>query len=306
MHHTTPPALVTTSCILSVLIVTYKSRDEIEACLASIPRRLQGRAVEVIVVENASGDGIGELIRGKYPWVTYMEPEGNLGFGKANNLAYEVASGEFILFLNPDTISSEACYLHCIQRLQGDRGIGVISPRLVMLDGEMDLACRRSIPTVWDGFCRAVGLASRFPKVPLFAGYNLTYLPDDGTYDVGSVNGAFMMCPRRALLRVGVFDEQFFMYGDDLDLNYRLRKAGYRVVYDGRESMIHIKGASSSKEPDKMAAAVFSATRQFYLKHFNPHGSWLVGLKYAMLFGAWQVLAKWKARVAGHRRARPL
>jgi len=292
--------------LLSILIVTYRSRDEIRACLDSLPRSLQGRAVEVIVVENASGDGIGELIRTEYPWVVYLEPGMNLGFGKANNLAYEQARGEFILFLNPDTISNEAAYLHCLQRLQAEPDIGVISPKLVMLDGEMDLACRRSIPTVWDGFCRALGLAARFPRVALFAGYNLTHLPDNGTYEVGSVNGAFMLCPRRALLRVGVFDEQFFMYGDDLDLNYRFRKAGYRVVYDGRVQLIHIKGASSSKEADKMARAVFSATRQFYLKHFNPHGSRLVNLKYALLFGAWAKLASLKARLKGYRRARPL
>lgn len=292
--------------LLSVLIVTYKSREEIRACLDSIPQRLQGRRVEVIVVENASGDGIGELVRRDYPWVDFLEPGENLGFGKANNLAYERARGEFVLFLNPDTISNEKAYEHCVRRLQAEPEIGVISPKLVMLDGEMDLACRRSIPTVWDGFCRALGLAARFPKVALFSGYNLTHLPEDGSYEVGSVNGAFMLCPRKALLRVGVFDEQFFMYGDDLDLNYRIRKAGYRVVYDGRVQMIHIKGASSSKEPEKMAKAVFSATKQFYLKHFNPHGSRLVQWKYDLMFGAWSALASLKARLRGYRRARPL
>jgi N-acetylglucosaminyl-diphospho-decaprenol L-rhamnosyltransferase len=294
------------SVILSVLIVTYKSRDEIRACLGSIPRQVLGRPVEVIVVENASDDGIGKLVQEEFPWVVYLEPGQNLGFGKANNLAYELACGEFVLFLNPDTISNDAAYRHCIERLQSEPRIGIISPKLVMLDGEMDLACRRSIPTVWDGFCRALGLAAMFPKSRWFAGYNLTYLPDNGTYDVGSVNGAFMMCPRRALQRVGVFDEQFFMYGDDLDLNFRFKQAGYRVVYDGRTQIIHIKGASSSKEADKMAKAVFHATKQFYLKHFNPHGSWLVTLKYAALFGAWEALASLKASLKGYRRARPL
>lgn len=292
--------------ILSVLIVTYKSRDEITACLGSIPRTLQGRPVEVIVVENASDDGIGELVRRDFPWVKYLEPGENLGFGKANNLAYEHARGEYVLFLNPDTISNEAAYRHCLERLQADPTIGVISPKLVMADGEMDLASRRSIPTVWDGFCRALGLAARFPKSRLFAGYNLTYLPADGTYDVGSVNGAFMLCPRRALLRFGVFDEQFFMYGDDLDFCYRAAKAGYRVVYDGRVQMIHLKGMSSSKEAEKMAKAVFSATKQFYLKHFNPHGSALVRAKYGLMFWAWETLAGLKARLKGYRKARPL
>lgn len=297
---------LTTDPILSVLIVTYKSCDEIKACLESIPHTLQGRPVEVLVIENASGDGIGEAVKHDFPWVIYLEPGQNLGFGKANNLAYEHARGEFILFLNPDTISNDAAFSHCLQRLQREPTIGMISPRLVMLNGEMDLACRRSIPTTWDGFCRALGLASKFPKARLFAGYNLTYLPDDGTYEVGSVNGAFMMCPRRVLLRVGVFDEQFFMYGDDLDLCYRIHQAGYRVVYDGRVQMIHIKGASSSKESDKMAKAVFSSTKQFYLKHFNPQHSWLVNLRYALLFGAWERFAALKACIKGNGRARPL
>jgi hypothetical protein len=134
----------------------------------------------------------------------------------------------------------------------------------------------------------------------------LTYLPDNESYEVGSVNGAFMMCPRSALLRFGVFDEQFFMYGDDLDLCYRCKKAGYKVIYDGRVKMIHLKGMSSAKASDKMSRAVFSATRQFYLKHFNPHNSVFIKWKYDVLFGAWQLLALVKARVTGYKKARPL
>lgn len=292
--------------ILSVLIVTYKSRDEIVDCLSTIPRTLQGRPVEVIVVENHSGDGIGELVQGQFPWVRYYDAGANLGFGKANNIAYEYASGDYILYLNPDTISNEPSYVHCLERLQADPTIGIISPQLVMANGEMDLASRRSIPTIWDGFCRALGLANRFSQTKLFAGYNLTYLPDKGTYEVGSVNGAFMMCPRKALLRFGVFDEQFFMYGDDLDFCYRAHKAGYKVIYDGRVNLIHLKGMSSSKESEKMGKAIFSATKQFYLKHFNPHNSFFVRLKYDLMFSAWQTLATLKAKLKGHKKARPL
>jgi GT2 family glycosyltransferase len=292
--------------ILSILIVTYKSRDEIGQCLRSSPRELEGRPVEVIVVENASGDGIGKIMREEFPWVHYLESDTNLGFGPASNLAYEQARGEYVLFLNPDTISNEATYLHCLARLKEDSSIGIISPKLIMKNGEMDLASRRSIPTVWDGLCRAMGLAARFPNSRLFAGYNLTYLPDDGTYEVGSVNGAFMMCPRSALLRFGVFDEQFFMYGDDLDLCYRCQKAGYKVVYDGRVKMIHLKGVSSAKDSEKMSVAVFLGTKQFYLKHFNPHHALFVRWKYDVLFGAWQLLSLLKARLSGYKGARPL
>lgn len=292
--------------ILSILIVTYKSCDEIGECLRSLPRELKGERVEVIVVDNASGDGVGNILLEQFPWVTYMESAKNLGFGRASNLAYEHSQGHYVLFLNPDTISNEAAYLHCLTRLEDDGSIGIISPKLIMQNGEMDLASRRSIPTVWDGFCRAIGLATRFPKSQLFAGYNLTFLPDEGTYEVGSVNGAFMMCPRSALLRFGVFDEQFFMYGDDLDLCYRCKKAGFKVVYDGRVRLIHLKGASSSKVSEKMSSAVFSATKQFYFKHFNPHNSPFVKWKYDLLFKAWQMLASAKARIFGYKKARPL
>jgi hypothetical protein len=292
--------------ILSVLIVTYKSCDEIRSCLQSISRTLEAKPVEVVVVDNASGDFIGKIVREEFPWVSYFEAGSNLGFGKANNIAYEYAQGDYVLFLNPDTISNEEVYLHCLTRLQEDQTIGIISPKLVMANGEMDLASRRSIPTVWDGFCRAIGLAAKFPKSMLFAGYNLTHLPDDETYEVGSVNGAFILCPRQALLRFGVFDEQFFMYGDDLDLCYRCQKAGYKVIYDGRVEIIHLKGMSSSKESESMAPKVFSSTKQFYFKHFNPHNSRLVKWKYDLFFGAWQLLAKFKAKLKGYKRARPL
>jgi hypothetical protein len=286
--------------VLSVLIVTYKSRDEIGQCLRSLPRELKGQPVD------ASGDGIGKIIREEFPWVHYLEADTNLGFGKASNLAYEHAQGDYVLFLNPDTISNEESFLHCLERLKKNPFIGIVSPKLIMNNGEMDLASRRSIPTVWDGFCRAIGLAAKFPNSRFFAGYNLTYLSDNDTYEVGSVNGAFMMCPRSALLRFGVFDEQFFMYGDDLDLCYRCQKAGYKVVYDGRVKVIHLKGMSSTKDSENMSRAVFSATKQFYLKHFNPHNSIFVKWKYDLLFNAWRLLALLKARVTGYKKARPL
>ena len=170
----------------------------------------------------------------------------------------------------------------------------------------MDLACRRKIPTLWDGFCRASGLAGWFPGSRLFAGYNLTYLDPDGTYDVGAINGAFMMGRREAFEKVGLFDEDFFMYGDDLDLCYRFTPAGYRVVYDGRVSITHLKGTSVAKDYDRMSKAIFDANKAFFLKHFNPRGSRLIRLKYDLAFGAWKLVARLRARLTGHRRVKPL
>jgi len=296
--------------LLSIIIVAYQSREEIGACLDSLPRTLHGRVVEVTVVDNSPGDGTGDIVRARFSHVAYLEPGSNVGFGRANNLGYGRSRGDFVLFLNPDTISNPAALAHCVARLQADDRIGLISPRLVLADGTMDLACRRSIPTLWDGFCRASGLAAAFPSRARFAGYNLTHLPVDGTYEVGAINGAFMLAPRRALESVApdgkVFDEAFFMYGDDLDLCIRMARAGWKIVYDGRVSLTHLKGLSVAKNYDAMARAIFDANRAVYLKHFNPRGSRLVRWKYALAFGSWKTVARLRAGLRGHRRVRPL
>jgi len=305
-----PCALASERPQLSVIIIAYKSRDEIGPCLASIPQRLgvdggEGD-VEVLVVDNSPGDGAGEIVRSDFLWVRYLAAPGNLGFGRANNLGFAQSSGEQVLFLNPDTVSNAAALEHCVRRLQTEPGIGLISPKLVLADGSMDPACRRSIPTLWDGFCRASGLAAAFPHAKLFAGYNLTHLPVDGTYDVGAINGAFMMARREVLERVGLFDEAFFMYGDDLDLCIRVARAGYRIVYDGRVAITHLKGVSVGKDYERMARAIFDANRDVYLKHFNPRGSRFVALKYRLAFGAWKTLSLVRARLRGYRHVKPV
>ena len=292
--------------LLSIIIVAYQSRDEIGPCLAALPRVLLARPVEVIVVNNSPGDGTTELVRRDFPWVRYFMPGGNLGYGRANNLGYRQSYGEYALFLNPDTIGEAGALEHCLRRLQTEPDIGLISPKLVQADGSMDLACRRSIPTLWDGFCRATGLVAAFPRTVWFAGYNLTHLSENGTYDVGAINGAFMMTRREVLDRIGLFDETFFMYGDDLDLCIRVARAGYRIVYDGRVQIIHLKGMSVARDYERMARVIFDANRDVYLKHFNPRGSKLVRWKYQLAFGAWKTIALLKARLRGHRRVQPL
>ena len=292
--------------VLSIIIVAYRSRNEIGPCLASLPGTLGGRGVEVVVVDNSPGDGTGELVWRDFPHVCYLAPGGNLGFGRANNLGYRHTSGECILFLNPDTVCNLAALAQGVARMRAEPALGLFSPRLVLADGTMDLACRRSIPTLWDGFCRASGLAAAFPRTARFAGYNLTHRPADGTYEVGAINGAFMLARREVLERVGLFDEAFFMYGDDLDLCIRVARAGYQIVYDGRVQITHLKGVSVAKDYDRMARAIFDANRDVYLKHFNPHGSRLVRWKYRAAFGLWKAVALLRAQRSDHRRVRPV
>jgi N-acetylglucosaminyl-diphospho-decaprenol L-rhamnosyltransferase len=297
--------------LLSIIIVAYQSRAEIGPCLASLPRALNGRPVETVVVDNSSNaDGTGDRVRQDFPWVNYVDPAANIGFGRANNLGFARTAGEYVLFLNPDTVVNEPALAHCLARLAADPGIGLISPQLVQADGAMDLACRRSIPGVWDGFCRASGLATRFPQRALFAGYNLTHLPATGTYEVGAINGAFMLGRRSLLATVAepsapaVFDERFFMYGDDLDLCIRVARAGHRIVYDGAVRVTHLKGVSVAKDFDRMAGAIFTANRDVYLKHFGA-SAWS-RLKWRTLFGLWRWVASLRAKARGHRAVRPV
>ena len=320
---------MSTAPLLSVIIVAWRSREEILPCVRSIPSTLGGGAVEIVVVDNSlNADGTVDLLVRETPHVRCIVPAENLGFGRGNNLGFCETSGECALFLNPDTVCNAATLEHCLARVRSEPEIGMISPKLVLADGSMDLACRRSIPTAWDGFCRASGLAARFPRQKLFSGYNLTYLPEDGTYDVGAINGAFMLGRREVFERVAepemaiseavrtqgptlqrfsgaVFDERFFMYGDDLDLCLRVTRAGYRIVYDGRVAITHLKGQSVAKDYARMSAAIFDANRDVYLKHFNPRGSRLVTWKYRVAFGLWKRVAQLRAALAGHRQVRP-
>lgn len=296
--------------------MAYRSREEIGDCLRSLPQSLFGRAVEVWVVDNScDADGTGRVVGEACSHVHYLNPELNLGFGRANNLGYARTTGECVLFLNPDTVSNEAALAHCVRRVLAEPDIGVTSPKLVMADGAMDLACRRSIPTLLDGFCRASGLAARFSDRAWAAGYNLTHLPESGSYDVGAVNGAFMLGRRVVFDAVAtrgedgcaqVFDERFFMYGDDLDLCIRVARAGWRVVYDGGQRITHLKGLSVAKNHEVMSAAIFDANREVYLKHFNPRGSAWVRWKWTLAFGAWKRVSRWRARWRGYRQVRPL
>lgn len=305
----------TNAPVLAVVIVAYRSRDEIGACLDSLPREIGGRAVEIVVVDNSlDADGTGAVVRAR-AGVEYVVPPENLGFGKANNLGYARTSGECVLFLNPDTVSNAAALEHCVARVRAEAGLGLISPKLTMADGGMDLACRRSIPTLWDGFCRASGLAARFSHAAWAAGYNLTHLDVGGSYEVGAINGAFMLGRREVFEAVAergvdgraqVFDERFFMYGDDLDLCIRVARAGWRVVYDGRVAITHLKGLSVAKSYQAMSAAIFDANRDVYLKHFNPRGSRWVEWKWRAAFGAWKAVSRAKARLRGYRQVKPL
>jgi O-antigen biosynthesis protein len=210
---------------LSIIIVNYNVKVFLQNLLDSINKASANLQTEIIIVDNASDDGSVEFLREKYPSVKLIINKTNLGFGKANNLALREAKGKFILLLNPDTIVAEDTFIKMIEFFNQTPEAGLAGCKILNPDGTLQLPCRRSFPGPWTSFTKVTGLSSLFPKSRIFARYNLTYLDENETYEVDAISGSFMMMKKEVYDKVGGFDEQFFMYGEDLDLCYRIQKA---------------------------------------------------------------------------------
>ncbi len=228
----------------------------------------------MIIVDNASDDGSVELIRNKYPSVNLIINKENLGFGKANNQALKIAKGKYILLINPDAIVSEDTFDLMINFFENNQDAGLAGCKILNPDGSLQLACRRSFPGPWTSFCKVTGLSNLFPNSRIFARYNLTYLNENQTYEVDAISGSFMMMKREVYDKVNGFDEEFFMYGEDLDLCYRIQQAGYKVFYVHNAQIIHYKGESTKRSNLDETKVFYDAMYLFVKKHFS--GSFLV------------------------------
>lgn len=272
---------------LSVVIVVYNVRDLLAACLASLYASRGPLAVEVCVVDNASQDGSAALVRARFPEVALIACDANRGYARANNLALERASGRHILLLNPDTVLPPDGLRTLVRLLDEDPTLGAVGPKLVRPDGSLDLACRRSFPTPEVALYRMLGLSRRFPRSRRFARYNLTYLDPDEPADVDAVVGACMAIRGTALRQVGLLDERFFMYGEDLDLAFRLKQHGWRVRYEPSVVVLHHKGASSRQASLRARRAFFAAMLLFHRKHYWRQHSPLVNALVVAGIGLW-------------------
>ncbi len=252
---------------VSIIIVSYKTRALLMDCLSKVFGSQGDLDLEVFVVDNASHDGTVEAVRREFPQCTVIVSGLNEGFSRANNRGIRSSTGEYILLLNPDTLVSENVLSKMVDFMEKHTDVGMVSCKLVTGDGPLDLACRRSFPNLWDGFCRASGLSFAFPHNRMFSGYNLTYLDDNDTYEVDAVNGAFMFTRRKAVEEVGLLDEDFFMYGEDLDWCFRFKKAKWKIMYYPAATTVHIKGSSSNKRSSRMIREMFRSTALFYRKH---------------------------------------
>jgi O-antigen biosynthesis protein len=233
---------------ISIVIVNYNVRDHVDACLASIYKSNNDKyKIEIFIVDNNSIDGSSAFIRNKYPSVNYIDNDNNFGFSRANNIALKKAQGKYILILNPDTILEEETFDKLINFCKEHKDVGAISSKLIQANGKLDLACKRSFPSLSVALPRILGLSKLFPTSKKFGRYNLTYLDENKTYEVDAICGAFMFIPKYVLDKVGLFDEDYFMYGEDLDLCFRIKKNGYKIFYYPEVKTVHLKGESTKK-----------------------------------------------------------
>ncbi len=257
---------------VSVVIVNYNVRYFLEQCLHSVARAGRGLCTEVIVVDNASADDSLEMLA-KYPEVRVIANDANVGFAKANNQAIRIARGRFVLLLNPDTLVHENTFAHCLALADGDPTIGVIGVRMIDGQGTYLPESKRGLPTPWVSFTKMSGLSKLAPRSSRYNGYYLGHLPDDELADVDVLPGAFMWLRPAALDAVGGgLDEDYFMYGEDIDLSYLIAKAGYRVVFDPGTEIIHYKGESTRKRSWHYVKAFYRAMAIFSRKHLSRSG----------------------------------
>jgi N-acetylglucosaminyl-diphospho-decaprenol L-rhamnosyltransferase len=269
---------------LGIVIVNYNTRDLLRDCLNSLRRAAREGVTDfaVIVVDNASGDGSVDMVRDEFSEVKLIASPVNGGYAYANNLGLQEfgfsdqgTTGEeeradlprYALLLNPDTVLPPDSLDEMVAFMDDRPEAGAAGPKLVRQDGSLDLACRRSFPSPEVSLYRLAGLSKLFPGNPRFGRYNLTYLAPDQVTEVDSVVGAFMMVRREAIVQVGLLDETFFMYGEDLDWAFRLKARGWKVYYNPAVTVLHIKRAAS-RHSARARREFYRAMDIFYHKHY--------------------------------------
>jgi N-acetylglucosaminyl-diphospho-decaprenol L-rhamnosyltransferase len=294
---------------IGIVIVNYNTRELLKRCLESVLSSERSHGVpslRVVVVDNDSSDGSAEMVATTFPEVALIHNRTNVGYPAANNqglvslgFAGEHPSGapRYALLLNPDTEVPLDALGRVVAFADADAEIGVLGPKLVRPDGSLDLACRRSFPTPELSAYRMLGLSRLFPHSRRFGRYNLTYLDADVTAEVDSVVGAFMLVRREALDQVGLLDEAFFMYGEDLDWAFRIKAAGWKVVYYPGVTVLHVKRASSRQSP-RAQVEFWRSMEIFYRKHYAAETPWLIHVAVLGAIKSQMSFVRWRNRHA--------
>ncbi len=254
---------------LSVIIVNYNVRYFLEQVLLSVRRASEGLRVEVIVVDNASSDDSNEMVKRQFPEVYLIENQLNVGFSKANNQGIVASKGKYVLLLNPDTVLAEDTLHKCLTFMELHPSVGGMGIRMIDGSGRFLPESKRGFPSPWVAFCKAFGLAALFPKSQRFNTYTLGHLSEIVTNEADVLAGAFMLMPRTVLDKIGLLDETFFMYGEDIDLSYRIVKEGFKNIYFADSTIIHYKGESTKKGSLNYVKIFYNAMIIFAKKHFK-------------------------------------
>ncbi len=254
---------------LSVVIVNYNVEHFLEQCLLSVRKAMQSVDGEVFVVDNNSIDGSVKMVKNKFPEVKLLANNNNLGFSKANNQAIKLATGEYVLLLNPDTVVEDDTFSKVIEFMDSHPDAGGLGVKMVDGSGKFLPESKRGLPTPEAAFYKMFGISKVFPKSKRFSKYHLGYLSPDEIHEVDILAGAFMLMRKSVLDKTGLLDESFFMYGEDIDLSYRIVKAGYKNYYFPETRIIHYKGESTKKSSVNYVIVFYKAMVIFARKHFT-------------------------------------
>lgn len=262
---------------LSIIIVNYRTYELTNQTINSVIETVNNIDYEILVVDNDSKDGSLEQLMDdfkKYSHITFIKNSHNDGFAVANNIAFKEAKGEYTLLLNSDVIVNKNTINQSLNYIKSHNNIGILGCKVVLPNGQLDKACRRSFPTFEVSFYRMSGLSKLFPNSPRFNRYNLSYLDENETYPVDCVVGAFMLINSDIMRQSGGLDESYFMYGEDIDLCYKVKELGYEVYYYGKYDIIHYKGASGKNK--RLLYEFYNSMEIFYNKHYKKENSIII------------------------------
>lgn len=254
---------------LSIVIVNYNVKHFLEQCLNSVAAASEHCETEVFVVDNNSVDGSCTMLREKFPWVKLIENKKNYGFSYANNQAIRQSAGQYVLLLNPDTVIEEYTLKSVCDFMDEHPDAGGLGVKMIDGKGRFLPESKRGLPTPSVAFYKIFGLSKLFPKSEKFGKYHLTYLDKDEIHEVDVLSGAFMLLRSETLQKVGLLDETFFMYGEDIDLSYRITLGGYKNYYFPGTTIIHYKGESTKKGSVNYVVVFYNAMKIFARKHFS-------------------------------------
>jgi len=280
-----------TKPLVSALIVSYNVKSMLLKCLEALYAHADV-PVEAVVVDNASTDGSAAAVTSAYPEAVVLQQSRNLGFGRANNVGLERCQGRFVLLLNPDVTMNPQAVGRMADFLITRPDAAAVGPRLLFPDGKLDPDARRSFPVPSTLFYRTVGLSRIFPKSRTFGRHNMGHVPEGEVHEMDAGTGACLMLRMTALDRVGFFDPRYFMYGEDLDLCYRLKLGGWKIFYLPSASAIHHKGAATRQVQRKMLYERHRAMWSYHMKHHaDDVSAFANGLVWAQIWGRWAASA---------------